>query len=52
MHRNRQLAVLLLVGLTMLLGSAVPPAPVIAAGATLEIHTIRGVGYLLEETGR
>jgi len=24
----------------------------IAAGATLEIHTIRGVGYLLEETGR
>ena len=34
MHRNRQLAVLLLVGLTMLLGSAGPPAPVIAAGAT------------------
>jgi len=24
----------------------------ITAGATLEIHTIRGVGYLLEETGR
>jgi len=24
----------------------------IAAGATLEIHTIRGVGYLLEEIGR
>src|SRR5215212_1167813 len=33
-HRNRQLAVLLLVGLTMLLGSVGPPAPVIAAGAT------------------
>jgi steroid delta-isomerase-like uncharacterized protein len=34
MHRNQQLAVLLLVGLTMLLGSGGPPAPVIAAGAT------------------
>jgi steroid delta-isomerase-like uncharacterized protein len=34
MHRHRQLAVLLLVGLTMLLGSAGPPAPIIAAGAT------------------